>query len=216
MQNHARLFKSANNKKRGMIELDFLVTMIGCGGDICLSFHSKLSNISRLWYDGPGNITCALFWIWWTLVPRAQIGSVGGPALAPKTLSKWNKRTQRQWHIIIMQITTPLINLEQHGRLIMIDYSPWNFRLLTNWRASSLERARALGDWWTSHSICITLIVYGTWQLKSIPSFGQKNRIKVCCAASLCLFSLSLSVCPSLSVHITASWNWNVKSTHCL
>lgn len=96
MQNHTRLFKSANNKERGMIGLDFLVTMIGCGGDICLSFHSKLSNISRLWYDGPGNITCTLFWIWWTLVPRAQIGSAGGPALAPKTLSKWNKRTQRQ------------------------------------------------------------------------------------------------------------------------
>jgi hypothetical protein len=93
MQNHTRLFKSAN-KERGMIGLDFMVTMIGCGGDICLNFHSKLSNISSLW-DGPGNITCTLFWIWWTLI-WAQVGSVGGPALAPKTLSKWNKRTQSQ------------------------------------------------------------------------------------------------------------------------
>jgi hypothetical protein len=93
MQNHTRLFKSTN-KERGMIGLDFLVTMICRGGDICLNFHSKLSNISCLW-DGPGNITCTLIWIWWTLV-RAQIGIVGGPALAPKTLSKWNKRTQSQ------------------------------------------------------------------------------------------------------------------------
>ncbi len=91
MQNHTRLFKSAN-KERGMIGLDFLVTMIGCGGDICLNFHSKLSNISRLW---DGHKFAHYFGYGGPLV-RAQVGSVGGPALAPKTLSKWNKRTQSQ------------------------------------------------------------------------------------------------------------------------